>query len=77
MAIRPLRLTEAARDLLPDDDDVRAYRERGWYLSKKLFNDDEIDRMVEASGRYYAGQRDRRLPIIPPRIAYWKPADVT
>lgn len=69
------QLAAADLELLPTDDEVRAYRERGWYLSKKLLTEDEVDRLVEASDRYYAGHRDRRLPTTPPRIAYWKPED--
>jgi ectoine hydroxylase-related dioxygenase (phytanoyl-CoA dioxygenase family) len=50
-----------------------SYREHGWYMSEKLLTDDEADALAEASERYYAGHRDRRLPARPPRIAYWEP----
>ena len=49
-----MTLTEEQRALLPTDDEVRAYRERGWYLSGKIFSDDEIDAAREGSERYYA-----------------------
>ena len=39
---------------------MRAYAEHGWYLSRKLFTDDEVDELVEATERFYAGERDRR-----------------
>src|SRR5437763_4014333 len=66
-------LTEEELALLPSDEDVAAYAEHGWYLSKKLLTDDEVDELVAASERYYAGERDRRLPGRPPRLAYWEP----
>jgi hypothetical protein len=67
-------LTEAERELLPTDDEVRFYAEHGWYLSRKLFTDDEIDQLRAASERFYAGHRDRTLPLRPARLAYWEPS---
>ncbi|PPK68365.1 phytanoyl-CoA dioxygenase family protein [Actinokineospora auranticolor] len=66
-------LTEAERDLLPTDEEVVEYAARGWYLSRKLFTDAEIDTLVEATERFYAGHADRRLPLRPPNLAYWTP----
>jgi len=68
-------LTEAERALLPSGEDVAFYAEHGWYLSKKLYDDAEIDELVTVSERYYAGERDRRLPVRPPKLAYWEPSD--
>jgi Phytanoyl-CoA dioxygenase (PhyH) len=65
-------LSERDRALLPSDEDVAFYAEHGWYLTKKLFTDDEVDELVEASERYYAGERARRLPSRPPRLSYWE-----
>jgi hypothetical protein len=67
-------LTEQERSLLPSDADIEFYAAHGWYLSKKLFTDDEIDQFTVQSERYYAGERDRELPVRPPRLAYWEPA---
>ena len=67
-------LSDKELALLPSDEDVAFYAEHGWYLTKKLFTDDEVDALVEASERYYAGERSRRLPAHPPRLAYWEPA---
>ena len=67
-------LTEEERTLLPSDADVECYAEHGWYLSKKLFTDEEVDELVAASERYYAGERNRTLPVTPPRLAYWDPS---
>jgi hypothetical protein len=68
-------LTDEERKLLPSDADVEAYAERGWYLSGKLLTDAEVDELVEASERFYTGERDRVLPLRPPNLAYWKPSD--
>jgi ectoine hydroxylase-related dioxygenase (phytanoyl-CoA dioxygenase family) len=64
-------LTEQERSLLPSDRDVESYAERGWYLSKKLLTDGEVAELVAASERYYQGERHRRLPVRPPKLAYW------
>ncbi|MEU7055842.1 phytanoyl-CoA dioxygenase family protein [Streptomyces sp. NPDC046197] len=69
------KLTEDEKELLPTDDEVRHYAEHGWYLSRKLFTDDEIDLLTAASDRFYAGHRDRTLPVRPPGLAYWTPQD--
>jgi len=62
------------RELLPTDEDVAWYAEHGWYLSKKLLTDAEVDLLVEASEAFYAGARSRRLPTRPGTLAYWEPA---
>ena len=67
-------LTDEERSLLPSDADIDFYTAHGWYLTKKLFTDDEVDGLVEQSERYYAGERDRTLPVRPPRLAYWEPS---
>lgn len=66
-------LSEQDLALLPSDEDVAFYAEHGWYLSEKLFTDEEIDELVAASERYYLGERSRLLPVHPPRLAYWTP----
>jgi phytanoyl-CoA dioxygenase PhyH len=73
MLTEPTR-TVSDRELLPDDADVAWYAEHGWYLSKKLLTDAEVDTLVEASEAFYAGARSRRLPARPSTLAYWEPA---
>jgi ectoine hydroxylase-related dioxygenase (phytanoyl-CoA dioxygenase family) len=68
-------LTEAEHALLPTDEEVEHYAEHGWYLTRKVFTDDEADALVATSERFYAGERSRRLPLRPPRLAYWEPSD--
>ncbi|MCQ4192204.1 phytanoyl-CoA dioxygenase family protein [Streptomyces sp. BPPL-273] len=74
-SIRKFELTDAETELLPSDQDVAFYAEHGWYLSKKLFSDEEVERLEAASERFYAGHVDRPLPGRPPRLAYWRPRD--
>lgn len=68
------KLTPEERELLPSQEDVEFYAEHGWYLTKQLLTDAEVDELVEASERFYAGERDRTLEKRPPRLAYWEPA---
>nr|BFD95311.1 hypothetical protein KitaXyl93_66710 [Kitasatospora sp. Xyl93] len=76
MAAAPaFHLTEAERALLPTPEEVAHYREHGWYLSRKLLGDEELDTLQAATERYYAGHRDRELPVRPPRLASWRPGD--
>src|ERR1044071_5980559 len=67
-------LTDEERALLPSDEAVAFYAEHGWYLSKKLFTDEEVDGLLDASERFYTGERSRTLPSRPPRLAYWEPS---
>lgn len=68
-------LTAAERRLLPSAEDVAFYREHGWFLTPPLFDPDELAAGIEASDRFYRGERDRRLPRRLPWAAYWTPAD--
>ncbi len=68
------KLTEEELALLPSDEDVAGYLDHGWYLSKKLFTDDEVDTLLTATERFYAGERSRRLDKRPPTLAYWEPS---
>ena len=74
MSTPTFELTAAERALLPTDDEVEAYAKHGWYLTRKLLTDDEVDELVAATERFYAGERDRVLPQRPPRLAYWEPS---
>ena len=66
-------LTDAEQELLPSQAEVQFYAEHGWYLTKKLFSDSEIDALVAASDGYYDGARDHQLPSRPPKLASWRP----
>ncbi|OAH12993.1 phytanoyl-CoA dioxygenase family protein [Streptomyces jeddahensis] len=66
-------LTPAEQALLPSPEEVRFYRDHGWYLSKRLFSDEEIEEVSRSNERFYEGHRDRTLPKKPPREEYWEP----
>jgi hypothetical protein len=74
-AFSTFALTEQERSLLPTDEEVLGYAEHGWYLTRKLFTDDEIDTIVAETERFYQGAKDRSLPLRPPNLAYWTQAD--
>jgi len=56
-------------DLLPSDADVALYREHGYYMTKKIYTDQEVAAAISGSDRYYAGERD----IPPPNGAQLAP----
>jgi Phytanoyl-CoA dioxygenase (PhyH) len=59
---------------LPTDDDVALYRERGYYVSRKVLSDDVIDEAFRGAERHFAGERDFRLPV-EDGFGDWKPGD--
>ena len=63
-----MHLTEEQQDLLPSDDDVRRYRDTGYYHSKRLFSDAEVDAALAGSERFYALDFDE--PGIPALEAF-------
>lgn len=65
-----MELTAEQRALLPSDEDVRFYQEHGYYHSKKLFTDAEIDAALAGSERYYTLDLDD--PGVPVLEA-WRP----
>ena len=72
---RRFTLTEQELTLLPTPDDVAFYAEHGWYLTKQLLTDEEVDRLAAAAEDYYTGERSRTLPVRPPKLAAWQPSD--
>jgi hypothetical protein len=42
--------------LLPSDQDVARYEERGYYLSPVILSDEQIDAAIAGSERFYAGE---------------------
>ncbi|MYW00566.1 phytanoyl-CoA dioxygenase family protein [Streptomyces sp. SID3343] len=67
-------LTQAERAVLPTPEEVAGYREHGWYLSNRLFTDEELDTLQAATEKYYEGHRDRTLAVRPPNLASWEPS---
>lgn len=48
-------LSQEELELLPTEEEVVQYERHGFYRSKKLFSDEEIDLAVEAQDRFYQG----------------------
>ena len=65
-----MTLTPDQMALLPTDDEVRLYRERGFYLSRPLFTDEEVDAAQRGSERFYARDLDEPPFPMPDR---WRP----
>ena len=59
-------------DLLPTDAEVAFYRQHGWYVSRRILDEQAIEDALFGIDRFYAGERDHILPI---RRGYldWKP----
>lgn len=59
--------------LLPSDEEVAFYQEHGYYLTKKIYTDEEIVAAISGSERYYAGERDMPPPHGRPVVPGWTP----
>jgi hypothetical protein len=67
-----MTLTPEQLALLPSDEDVRFYQEHGYYHSKTLFSSEEIDAVLAASERFYAGEVDEP-PVQAPYLDRFRP----
>jgi ectoine hydroxylase-related dioxygenase (phytanoyl-CoA dioxygenase family) len=63
------------RDLLPSVQDVEFFHEHGWYITPRLYTDDEIEQAIRGVERHHAGERDTKLPAEAYRRTEWKPGD--
>lgn len=55
-------LTDDQLALLPTDDEVVAYRERGFHVSGRILPDAVLDAALEGMERFYAGDLDAPFP---------------
>src|SRR3954453_1476070 len=60
--VMTFELSPHERELLPSPDDVRFYQEHGWFITPRIYSDDEIEFALLGSERYYSGERDQPLP---------------
>jgi hypothetical protein len=44
--------------VLPSDEEVAEYQERGWYVSRRIVSDELLDSVIEAADAYYTGAVD-------------------
>jgi len=59
---------------LPAETDVLFYEEHGYYVTGKVLPDGVIDTAIRGAERYWAGERDWKLPISN-GFSDWKPGD--
>lgn len=67
------QLDSDQRELLPSDLDIEFYRQHGWYISKPIFSEAEIDLAKQGIERFYQGDRDSQLPVTLPDFEDWTP----
>jgi len=60
-----MKLTPDQLALLPSDEDVQFYQEHGYYHSRTLFSAEEMDAVLAASERFYAGEVDEPSVEVP------------
>ena len=66
-------LTEEQQQLLPTQEDIQSFRERGWFTTQKVIPEALIDRIFTASEEFYNGDRDAELPFA--GCSNWKKGD--
>ncbi|HTL27815.1 MAG TPA: hypothetical protein VL282_01280, partial [Tepidisphaeraceae bacterium] len=69
-----MKLTDEQLVLMPSDDDVKFYREHGYYLSKKIYTDDQIEMALRGSDRFYKGERDQLVQAQDRWVIGWSPS---
>ena len=69
-----MKLTPEQLALLPSDEDVLFYQEHGYYHSKTLFSAEEMDAVLVASERFYAGEVDEP-PVTVPYLDRFRPKE--
>ena len=73
--LQPVALTAEHLALLPSDADVLAYRKHGYYHSQTLFTDAQMEAVLAASERFYAGELDEP-PVNLPALERFRPKGV-
>ena len=68
-----MKLTDEQLALMPSDDDVKFYREHGFYLSKKIYSDEQIEMALRGADRYYKGERDQLVKAQDRFVIGWMP----
>jgi ectoine hydroxylase-related dioxygenase (phytanoyl-CoA dioxygenase family) len=68
-----MSLTPEQAKMLPTDEDVGFYREHGYYISQRIFSDEEIEDGIYGMERYYIGERDFCLPGSVKAFEGWRP----
>ncbi|WP_081692261.1 phytanoyl-CoA dioxygenase family protein [Planktothrix agardhii] len=66
-------LNSNQRQLLPSETDIEFYRQQGWYISKPIFSESEIDQARQGIERFYRGDREGQLTLTLPDFEDWTP----
>jgi Phytanoyl-CoA dioxygenase (PhyH) len=59
---------------LPSDDDVRFYKEHGWFITPKVLSNELLDEALVGLEEHWSGHRDSNLPV-EDGYANWMPGD--
>jgi hypothetical protein len=59
---------------LPSEDDVKFYKEHGWFLTPKILPDSLIDEAIAGLEQHWSGHRDSRLQVNEGYVD-WMPGD--
>ena len=62
-------------DLLPTAEEIETYQEKGWYISRPLFTDAELDAAIQASEAYYDSLDAQQIDLPNGgtyQLAWWK-----
>ena len=68
-----MHLTDEQLALLPTPEDVEHYEEHGWWVSPRIFSDDDIAEALRGVERQYAGERDWDPPATLASYLDWSP----
>lgn len=55
------QLTNKQLSLLPTQEEIEQFRQRGWYISKPIISESEIEQVLLGVQRHYKGERDTVL----------------
>ena len=56
-------LSKEQQRLLPTNKELKFFRDRGWFITKKVIPDETIERIWEATEELYQGDVDAKLPF--------------
>ncbi|NEO85348.1 MAG: phytanoyl-CoA dioxygenase family protein [Spirulina sp. SIO3F2] len=66
-------LTEAMQALMPSAEDVDFYQTHGWWVSKRIFSDEELDTITAAGVQHQNHGSERPLPTPIQKYLDWRP----
>jgi hypothetical protein len=70
----PISLNQEEKGYLPSEEDVKVYREHGWFLTPKILSDELIEDGIIGLEQHWSGHRDYRM-IVDEGYVDWMPGD--